>query len=231
MRIEPTTDMVSIVLLGSFNPKIFHPAWLALNGLISKEQADNAEVNIVHTDITQFTAADISFDIQDNRFTVRCKSIHKEVIKDITLSAFAEHLPHTPVWQFGINRAISFSCGSEEIRNKFGVALAPKGPWGDWGTELETPESGIHGGMIRMFMRQVPRPDGLNGHIQADLRPSESNLTDVIVDINNHFAVGDPGETFGCADAMDLLNTQWQIAMDKVGYIVDGLMATVEELQ
>ena len=57
MRLEATADNVSIVLLGAFNPKIFHPAWLAMHGLISPEQADDADVVIVHSDITQFTAA------------------------------------------------------------------------------------------------------------------------------------------------------------------------------
>ena len=233
MRLETTTDNVSIVLLGAFNPKIFHPAWLAMHNLISSEQADDADINIVHGDITQFTAAYMKFEIQTGRFVVKCDTIHKDVIRDLVVATFREHLPHSPVWQLGINRAISFSCGSEVIRNKFGTALGPKNPWGPWGKEIEqsAAENGPHGGMIRLIMHQTPRPDGLSGHIQADIRPEPNENSAVIVDINNHFTISDADKTIGCLDAMEILFDRWQSSMEGAEYIVDGLMATVENLK
>lgn len=233
MRLETTADNVSIVLLGAFNSKIFHPAWLAMHGLISPEQADDADVRIVHSDITQFTAAYMTFDINSGRFAARCDTIHKDVIKDLVLVAFGEHLPHTPVWQLGINRSISFSCGSDDIRNKFGTLLAPKIPWGLWGSELEQSvnEDGFHGGMTRLVMRQIPRPDGLKGHIQADIRPESGEQSIVIVEINNHFAIRDADETIGSVDAMEILIDRWQASMEDAENIVDGLMTTMEDLK
>lgn len=233
MRLEATADIVSIVLLGAFNPKIFHPAWLAMHGLISPEQADDADVVIVHSDITKFTAAYMTLDINSGRFVIRCDTIHKDVIRDLVLAAFGEHLPHTPVWQLGINRSISFSCGSDDIRNKFGALLAPKIPWGPWGSELEQSmnEDGHHGGMIRLIMRQLPRPDGLSGHIQADIRPEPGERSNVVADINNHFAIRDADETIGSVDAMEILFDRWQASMEGAENIVDGLMATMEDLK
>lgn len=233
MRLETTADNVSIVLLGAFNPKIFHPAWLAMHNLISSEQANKADINIVHGDITQFTAAYMKFEIHAGRFAVTCDTIYKDVIRDLVVATFREHLPHSPVWQLGINRAISFSCGSEGMRNKFGTALAPKSPWGSWGKEIEqsTAENGSHGGMIRLIVHQRPRPDGLNGHIQADIRPDPNEISAVIVDINNHFTIGDTDKTIGCLGAMETLFERWQSSMEGAEYIVDGLMATVEGLK
>ena len=137
MKIRPTTDEATITLLGAFNPQIFHPAWLVLNGLISQEHADNAQIKIVHPDLTQFTAAYMQFQIQPNRFLVKCEEAYKETVKDLVLSVFGEHLPHSKVWKMGINRLIAFSCDSESVRDKLGGALAPKRPWGPWGQQIE----------------------------------------------------------------------------------------------
>lgn len=233
MKFETTTDQASIVLLGAFNPKIFHPTWLALHDLISPEQADDAEINIVHTDITQFAAAYMSFEIHTSRFLVRCDTIHKDVISDLVLTAFRDHLPHTPVWSVGINRKISYSCGSESARNELGIRLAPRGPWGSWGQEIDRSvgDEASHGGMMRLVMRQQPRPDGLAGHIQAELRPDPTEGSRVVVDINNHFKIGTAEETIGCHDAMEVLIERWQPSMENAEYIVDGLMATSESMK
>lgn len=233
MRLETTVDKVSIVLLGAFSPRIFHPAWLALHNLISSEQSDDAGLNVVHADITRFTAAYMTFDIQSGRFFVQCDAIHKNVIMDLVLTTFREHLPHSLVWQLGINRSVSFSCGSEGICNGLGIELAPRRPWGPWGEEIEKSvvENGVRSGMIRLVMRQTPRPDGLDGHIQAEIRPVPGERSHVIVDINNHFDVSDPEETIGCLDTMEILVDRWQDSIEGAERIVDGLMATAESLK
>ena len=54
MRIEPESDEAGIVIVGSFNPRIFQPFWLAKQNLISDEAAENAKITIIHPDITAF---------------------------------------------------------------------------------------------------------------------------------------------------------------------------------
>lgn len=232
MRIEPKTDQASIVLLGAFNPKIFHPSWLALKKLISLEAADSADVKIVLGEISEFTAAYMTFQIQPNRFLVKCEAIYKDVIKDLVLSTFQEHLPESQVWQMGINRKIAFSCGSENIRDQLGEALAPKDPWGPWGKDIarSIKHDGSHGGMMNVTMRQLPRPDKVDGHIQAAVAPTSNDPSAVDIDINNHFKFREPNDTIGSADAMEALSNQWLDAMNFAEYIADGLMKTVEEL-
>ncbi len=92
-------------------------------------------------------------------------------------------------------------------------------------------EDGHHGGMIRLIMRQLPRPDGLSGHIQADIRPEPGERSNVIADINNHFAFRDADETIGSVDAMEILFDRWQASMEGAENIVDGLIATMEDLK
>ena len=47
MRIDPEISGVGIVVLGSFNPAIFTPAWFALHGLLPKSVADSADLKRV----------------------------------------------------------------------------------------------------------------------------------------------------------------------------------------
>ena len=41
----------SIVFIGSFNPAIFHPSWYVAEGLWSKTELENAEVDVIAADI------------------------------------------------------------------------------------------------------------------------------------------------------------------------------------
>lgn len=226
-------DQVNIVMLGAFNPTIFTPAWLALNGMISKEQADNAaSINIIHSQIAQFTAAYMTFDILPERFLVGCDGIYSDVVKDLVLKAFGETLPHTTVWQLGINRSYEFKCPSESIRTKFGRRLAPLDPWGAWGTQIKkTMEvSRIHGGVNHIQMLQIPRPDNFNGHVQVDLRPNRRDETGVFVDINNHFDVVPPSEAVGNEKVLDTLKATWSDCQILSQQILEDLLETVDAL-
>lgn len=51
MRIEPEIGGASIVLLGSFNPKIFQPYWMAKHGLISDSAAEALRIGHGRTGI------------------------------------------------------------------------------------------------------------------------------------------------------------------------------------
>lgn len=233
MRMKPIHDTVSIVLLGAFNPTIIQPGWLALKDLIPAEAVNAAVINITHPDISQFSVADMLFQIQPNRFFIQCKTLYEQLIKDLVLSTFQEHLPETPVWAMGLNRKIEFSCESERKRDRFGQMLAPRNAWGSWGKQIDSPDpaAGLHGGMMRVVMRQQPRPDNFKGYIQADVQPSLTDNRVVVVDINNHFELTVPNEAYGSADAMEALSTHWKEALEFAAYIVDELMETVMELQ
>jgi hypothetical protein len=51
-------DLVSIVLVGNFNPAIFQPAWLAAKGLIRESEASAAVVEVIHPELAQYRERD-----------------------------------------------------------------------------------------------------------------------------------------------------------------------------
>ena len=46
----------NIVIIGSFNPQIFQPAWFANEGLVRKGEAETAKIVIIHNRIVSFSA-------------------------------------------------------------------------------------------------------------------------------------------------------------------------------
>jgi len=228
MEIEPEKDEVSIVLLGRFNPTIFQPLWFGHNNLISIEAAQDAELSIIHPEISQFTASDIAFSVELGRFQVKCETIHKDRIKDLVIGSFGNFLIHTPIWTLGINRDIHFPCRDEPTRMRLGSCFAPLEPWGGWGLrikkDMETEKR--HGGMTRLVMKQEPRLDGNNGYTKVDLQPSsilkEENA--VFIEVNDHFELSPPKETLGCKKVIETLNKSWDESIQQSGYIINEVM-------
>ena len=155
MLIAPEKDDSSIVLVGSLNPAIFHPAWFALNEIVGKEEINDAKIDVVHNEVSRFVVRGIAISVDPFRFAASCASLHRERVKDLVLVCFGNLLTQTPVRAMGINRSIHFKCPSEAIRNRVGQKLAPPAPWGTWGQEVLEAQgkSERHGGMIRLMMR------------------------------------------------------------------------------
>jgi hypothetical protein len=53
LPLESELDTVSVVLLGAFNPAIFQPMWFAAQELLSREDAENANLKVIHNDLTK----------------------------------------------------------------------------------------------------------------------------------------------------------------------------------
>ena len=101
---KPELAGASIVLLGSFNPSIFHPSWFARQNLISPEEADadNTKVKVIHKEVTQFETENFTMQITADRFTASAKpSTPGVLLRDLVIGTFYI-LEHTPVHALGI---------------------------------------------------------------------------------------------------------------------------------
>jgi hypothetical protein len=132
MRIQPELSEVTIVILGSLNPRIFTPDWFARHGLFSAKEADAASIEVVHAQITSFRTEWLSLNVQQDRFQATTAVAPYVRLSDLVVRTFKEFLPHTPLAKLGINRVVHFDVGSVEARDRIGAMLAPKEPWGDW---------------------------------------------------------------------------------------------------
>lgn len=126
MPLVPEIDGASIVILGSFNPGIFHPLWFKTNELVRPQEADNANLKVIVPDVAEFSVDWFSLNVLRNHFQVRTTdSAHFGPIRDLVLGSF-HILEHTPVRAIGLNRDMHFKMESEEKWHGFGHLIAPK---------------------------------------------------------------------------------------------------------
>ena len=228
MRIEPEIDGVSVILVGSFNPAIFTPAWFALHGLLPEGIADSADLAVAHKQMTMFNADWLRLEVTPDQFNVETVQAPHVRIHDLVLRVFGEHLHHTPLTAFGLNRNVHFQVGSLAARDQLGRILAPVESWGPWGQELGL--DGEYGGMTSLTMTQVDpegRPAG--GRINVKVEPSiriGNGRTGVFVGVNDHYAADDARPS-AAGRLMDLLEGNFQTSLSRSEQIIDHIMSLV----
>ena len=105
---------MSAVLVGSFNPAIFHPQWLARHGLVSEAEAEAANIEIVRPELSVFTVGLLRMVVEQVRLRVETTTAEASgPVRDLIIGAM-HLLEQTPVSQMGINRAMHFKMPTEE---------------------------------------------------------------------------------------------------------------------
>lgn len=170
-------DLASIVLVGSFNPAIFHPAWLAAKGLIRESEASAAVVEVVHPQIAQFRADWLHVSVTIDRFVASTQDpAHRAPLRDLVVGVF-ELLDQTPTTRMGLNRSMQVDLIDEESWHALGHLVAPKEPWVDI---LDKPGT-------RILLIEAPRKDGLPGKTFFRIEPSQKFAHSAFIDVNSEY--------------------------------------------
>lgn len=205
----------SIVLLGSFNPEIFHPAWFAKNDLIQKVEAEESKIEgleIVHHELTKFSLNWLSIQVVHQKFVALTSDLaHFNPLRDLVIMTF-EILKHTPIKQLGMNRTIDFSFKDEQTWHKIGDTLAPKTIW-----EKSVPN---RVGLTILGVRSK-LTDGLQGYINVNLQPSTRTQYGVVININNHVEIAE-NQT-----VTEILSQHWVSSMEKAFKIAQTTLREV----
>ena len=228
MLIEPEISGVSVVLLGSFNPAIFTPAWFSLHEILPKSAADNADLQVAHGQLAVFSTEWLQLHVTPDRFHATTQQGPLVRVRDLVARVFREHLFHTPVKAIGINREIHFRANSPAARDRVGRRLAPVEPWGEIAETLEL--GGEDGGMTSLTMRGS-RPDRRppGGHINVTVEPSvriddgRSGLG-LYVHINDHYAMDDTAPD-GRAKLLGFLEDGFELSIRRADDIVNHVMS------
>jgi hypothetical protein len=238
MRIEPEVSAVTIVLRGAFNPAIFQPFWLVRNEIVTEDQGNSAQINIIHPQASEFDVpGQFSLHIDPTTFTITRTEAPLILAADAAVKIFSELLPHTPIAQLGINRTVHFSVGSTEERNRIGRLLAPVDAWGAWGAELSSdgvPSQPDQAGGLKSLTMFQPRPaDRQFGHIQATVEPSVligGGRSGIFMVVNDHFQTQDPGKPDRAEEMIDILADRFDESVRRSEAIIDHVMGLKNEL-
>jgi len=166
----------NIVLVGSFNPSIFQPAWFKANNLLRPQECDAAKIELIHPEISSFSIDWLKISVFLNRFSVETADAHHfEPLRDLVLGIFGL-LEHTPVSKMGLNRQMHFSMISLEKWHGFGHMLAPKELWKGI---MEEP------GLLSMTMQD--RRKEPPGYVRVKIEPSTKITPGIYMEVNNHY--------------------------------------------
>ncbi|MFN2100349.1 hypothetical protein ACEWMW_09670 [Altererythrobacter sp. MF3-039] len=187
---------VNIIANGTFNPAIFHPAWLSKHGLITSEEEDSARLSIAHAEVSQFQIPGMKFDIQTERCLIQAAA--EPLVRSIDLFAriFGELLPHTPIEAVGVNYWAHFRLNSWKQRQEFGRRLAPIEEWGDYGKLMDHKGKDDAGGFSTLAFRAKFPEYGSLGAINVTVQPSTRVENDVGVFMNINHHIADENQTF-----------------------------------
>lgn len=208
------TSSHSIVLLGDFNPKIFQPAWFACEGLVGKNEAEAAEIEVIHAEVVVFAFQGFKLQVTRDRFIISSlQEPYFAPMRDLVLGTF-ELLRHTPVNRMGINVERHYRVHTEEEWHSFGHKLTPKQIWNGI---LEEPG-------MRSVVIQGKRKDSYNGWVLMRVDPSPAVQPGVFFQVNDHLEL-DHGHS--SPELMEILRTSWR---DSVKRSVGMIESLVEEI-
>ncbi|MGB9498209.1 MAG: hypothetical protein ACKVE4_00340 [Dissulfuribacterales bacterium] len=206
---------INIVMLGSFNPKIFQPAWFAANELIRKLEAEEADTEIIHNDISIFRIGDwLRLAVTRDRFDVSTEQeAYFEAIVDFVLGTFSL-LSHTPAGILGINTSMHYRVKNEKFWHEIGDKLAPKEPWN---LLMREP------GMTRVEMQDI-RINGPKGYLRVRVEPSTRITPGIFINTNDHYEVDDPKNATCCSELIEILSTNWKNSIYGAGNIAKAII-------
>jgi hypothetical protein len=226
LRIEPEISGVTIVLRGFFNPSIFQPFWMVRQGLISEEAAESAKVSVIHPEISNFAIEpDFILNVQTDRFQISTATAPLVRVSDLCTRIFGEILSHTPISQLGINRSVHFSVGTADERDRIGRLIAPREPWGEWGSQLDSDDAAKRGGLQTMAMINKKVADRELGWVQARIEPSQAigkGETGIFVEINDHYEYKDTTDAIAL---MKILQERFDASLANADKIIDQIMS------
>lgn len=197
---------VAIVLIGSFNPGIFQPAWLALNGLIPKEELEDAETEVIRDQFARFSLGWVRVQVLQERLEVleTEESPSPGPVRDLLVGVL-ELLPHMPVRQMGINLWSQYEMPSQKEWHALGHRLVPPENWKE---NLRKP------GLLSVQV-QGGRPDDYTGAVNVTVNPSAIDPPGVFINVNDHYVLADGEEQATAGSALEVLRAVWDDSLSQ----------------
>lgn len=214
---------IQIVVVGAFNPAIFHPQWFARKDLMSDAEAEAAMLEVCHSDVTKFSTDWYDLEVLQKRLTIRTKHIGRaEELRDLLASTFLV-LKETPIEALGFNREGLFRASSEKWWHLVGDTLAPKDVW-----EGIFPASKL--GMKAVEIQGV-RDDGLVGERLVRAFPvfgSGEKNSNFAFAFNSHIEVATSIEEKKASDLYEIFMNYFEPEMDLANKIFFSILERIE---
>lgn len=216
----PEAEGLEVVLVGAFNPAIFHPEWFVRQGIIADQDAKAAVVQEVSAEVTLVQVCGIQLQCLSDRFSLATTNIsHAERIQDLLRQTFSR-LSHTPIVACGINPQIHYLVGNVAYWHKIGHTLAPKELV--WNDLLEKP------GMQSLIIK-APRVGEFSGEINVTVEPSAKHAPGLFVKVNYHYGLDRQDVHGGAArQVLRFVEAEWKTACGMARKVAERIFTKIE---
>jgi hypothetical protein len=191
--------------VGSLNPAIFHPEWLFRHNLITDDEHQAADVQLVHPDLSKFSLDWLEIDVTRDKLIARTNDPSKySPLNDLMISTL-KILEHIPIIHMGMNLKLDYKIENEESWHKIGDNLAPKEYW-------QTLPGRVGLNSINI---ECPRPDGLKGIVHISAASIRKDFFGVNFRVNSHTDIKyKDGDDEIVEDASVILADHWDKSLD-----------------
>jgi hypothetical protein len=212
----PEMSGASIVLLGSFNPRIFQPEWFARQGLLPREQVDAADIKVIVSQVAHFETEQFIVQVTENRFTAVTKANANPVpLRDLVQGTFFI-LEHTPVSSMGLNHYAHIPLMTGDAWHRLGDKLAPKDGWR--GVLDERP------GMQSLTITSGMAEPGRRRHM-IKIEPSVRITFGAYFEVNEHHQAP---EREPLKNLMNILGERWEESAQYANTVIDHILTWAE---
>jgi hypothetical protein len=200
MAADRENDLLSIVVIGAFNPTIFHPSWFATHELIRQGEAEAATVEIVHREASVFTTEWLRLQVTRDRLHLQTeRQSDFDALRDLAVGTLTL-LSHTPTRVVGVNHDTTLRFGTREEFDDLGWLLSPKDLWDP---VLERPG-------LAHLQEQGLRPDEYQGYLRIKVEPVLDGTNRAVVGINDHVVLSEDDSTASTEQIRRLLMDEWK---------------------
>ncbi|MEH3105494.1 MAG: hypothetical protein PGN12_16535 [Sphingomonas phyllosphaerae] len=221
---------IAIVLMGTFNPTIITPDWLARHKIIDENEVDSSAIVVIHPEVSQFTVGDLIFEVNTERFVLHVTAEPFVRSVDIVVDIFKDKLSHTPISAMAINYLAHFKVPSHKHQTALGRALAPLQAWADWGQTFEADEPSKVGGLVSLTVQQSAPSDRAAGYVRCTIEPSnriQPSGTGVFMQVNDHYSSPGAGSS---VNFMEVCLDRFGPSMERSKEIVSSMIKFSESL-
>jgi hypothetical protein len=219
----PDAEIITVVLVGSFNPAIFHPEWFRRQQILLPAEAEEAKVNFVTADLADVVFLDMKLNVSPDRFTLETKDASRgEKLQDVVINVLTK-LPHTPIIACGINSRLLFDLRDQAYWHQIGHTLAPK--------ELIWNDILIRPGMQTLTVKGI-REGNFPGKINITVSPHMTSKMPHGLSIHSNYHFPVPPHADGETPRSDLvvafLHEQWKPALDATRSVANRIFTQIK---
>ena len=222
---NPERQTLSVVFLGSFNPRIFHPIWferenLTRLGELAASLSEKKGELLITPDLSRCEIGpEISIECLTNRLALNAATtLGEERLRSLATGIIGK-LPHTPITAIGLNHTLVYEVAKEDDWHRIGDILVPKDEI--WGKVME----GRPGMAILRVEDFRPGPPAVRvwATIEPVREPHPPYRFQIHINWHGDISSESLDDANGAELASRFIGSQWETALDFGPRLADRL--------